>query len=66
MKRLSKEHVCYRMSADNKPALTVAPGQAFCMETEDCYSGSLKTMKFPFPKNVLETLGMDLDFPATP
>ncbi len=56
MKRISKNKACYAMSGDNKPVLHVVPGEAFCVETEDCYSGNLRTPQDRFTKEMWNTV----------
>ena len=56
MKRLTKDHVCYAMSSDNEPAVTVAPGEEIRVETEDCYSGNLRTEDDVFTKEMWDTV----------
>ena len=56
MKRLSKTHRIYAMSAAHPSALDVAPGETFCLEVEDCYSGNLKTPDDTFTKVMWETV----------
>lgn len=56
MKRLTKDHVCYKMSRDNEPAITVAPAESICIETEDCYSGNLRTEEDVFTKDMWDTV----------
>jgi amidase len=52
MKRLSKDRVCYAMSGANEPALRVASGEVFCVETEDCYSGCLRRPEDRIPESM--------------
>ena len=56
MKRLTKDHVCYRMSRDNAPAITVALGEPISIEAEDCYSGNLRTEDDVFTKDMWDTV----------
>jgi len=56
MKRLGKDSVCYAMSRENAPAITVAPGEAICIEAEDCYSGNLRTEDDVFTKDMWDTV----------
>jgi amidase len=44
MKTFGKDHVIYRFSPDNKPVYFVEDGETFWVETEDCYSGQIKTI----------------------
>ena len=41
MKKLTKASVCHVFARDAEPALRVRPGEAFCLETEDVYSGAI-------------------------
>ena len=56
MSRVSRDQVIYAMSRENPPALTVAPGESFVVETEDCYSGNLKTVDDVFTKDMWDTV----------
>ena len=56
MKRVPKDQACYAMSAESEPVLRVAQGEAFCLETEDCYSGNLRTPDDRFPKDLWDTV----------
>ncbi len=56
MKRISKKHAIYAMSAANPPAAHVAMGERFVIETEDCYSARLKTKKDVFTKKMWPTV----------
>jgi amidase len=49
MKTLTKDHVCYVLSRENEPALTVKPGESFCLEIEDAYGGSIAAPGDTFP-----------------
>ena len=44
------------MSGDNPPHLRVAPGEAFVVETEDCYSGNLRVPEDRFTKEMWDTV----------
>lgn len=55
MIRINKDKVCYSMSAENKPVAKIDQNQMFCVETEDCYSGKLKSSR---DKIVKETWGV--------
>lgn len=52
MKRLSKGSVCYAFSRKAEPALRVRPGEAFCLETEDAYGGSVSGPQDEVPRAV--------------
>ena len=54
MKRLNKTNVCHVFSRHQEPALRVKPGEAFCLETEDAYSGSIRRAEDAFPKAIRE------------
>lgn len=41
MKKVTREHVIYAMSADDCPAAEIWPGEQVCFETYDCYQGNL-------------------------
>lgn len=56
MKRLSNNQVIYAMSKDNKPFLTVKPGETVCFETKDCYSNNLKSPQDTFTKEMWDTV----------
>ena len=56
MKRLSKSAAVYRMDRKTPAALTVRPGERFVVETEDCYSGNLRTPKDRFTKAMWPTV----------
>ena len=43
MKRVTRDNVCYAFSRGDEPVLHVAPGETFCLETQDAASGKLKT-----------------------
>ncbi len=49
MQRLTREHVCYAMSRENAPAMRVAAGETFRVETEDCYGGCLRSAEDRIP-----------------
>jgi len=59
-KKLSREHVFYAFSPDLKPALHVAQGEEFTLETHDCFSGQLKS-----ENDLLDVLDWDRVNPAT-
>ncbi len=52
MHKLTRDKVCYAMSAENDPVLRVAAGESICIQTEDCYSGNLKTSADMFTKQM--------------
>ena len=56
MIRVGKNNVCYAMSSANEPVLEVAAGELFCVETEDCYSGNLKTPRDRFTKEMWDSV----------
>jgi len=56
MKTLSRDRVCYAMSPENEPAMRVAPGEAFRLETEDCYSGNLRSPEDVFTADMWDTV----------
>jgi amidase len=56
MKRVSRDKVIYRMSRENKPVAHVAPGELVCVETEDCYSGRLRTERDVFTQEMWPTV----------
>jgi amidase len=56
MIRIAKNKICYAMSAANEPVVTVQPNELFCMATEDCYGGKLKTPQGRFTKDMWDTV----------
>jgi len=44
-KKLSRDHVFYAFSPDLEPVLQVSQGEEFLLETQDCFSGQLKSEK---------------------
>ena len=44
------------MSSANKPVLEIDQGELFCVETEDCYSGNLKSPQDKFTKDMWDTV----------
>jgi len=56
MKTLSRDSVCYKMSAANEPAMHVAAGEVFRLETQDCYSGNLRSPQDKFTKQMWATV----------
>ncbi len=59
-KKLSRDHVFYAFTPDLEPALKVAQGEEFFLETHDCFSGQLKS-----EKDLLDVLDWDRVNPAT-
>lgn len=43
MKRVSREHVIFEMNKENEPVLAVTRGETVVFETQDCFSGDVKT-----------------------
>jgi amidase len=43
MQILAKDHIIYHFKPDNKPVYFVEDGEVFWVETDDCYSGQIKT-----------------------
>lgn len=56
MKRVTKDKVCYTMSAENEPVLHISEGESFCLEAEDCYSGNLRSTDDIFTKEMWSTV----------
>lgn len=56
MIRITKDKVCYSMSAGNKPVVEIEQGERVCIETEDCYSGNLKSQQDTFTKDMWDTV----------
>ena len=56
MNTIGKDKVCYAMSAVNEPVLRVEEGEPFCLETEDCYSGNLRSPEDVFTKDMWDTV----------
>lgn len=56
MKHVAKNKVCYSMSAENKPVLVVGQDKKFSVETEDCYSGNLRSPQDKFTKDLWDTV----------
>lgn len=54
MKKLGEENFVYKMSADNKPVLTVKPGELVVISARDGFGGSIKSDDDPFPVIDLE------------
>ena len=59
-KKLTRDHVFYAFTPELKPALRVAQGEEFALETHDCFTGQLKT-----EKDLLDELDWDRVNPAT-
>lgn len=59
-KKLSREHVFYAFEPTLEPALKVAPGEEFVLETHDCFSGQLKS-----EADLLDVLDWERINPAT-
>ena len=59
-KQLSREHVFYAFEPTLEPALHVAQGEEFLLETHDCFSGQLKS-----ENDLLDVLDWDRINPAT-
>ncbi len=56
MKTVKDSEVCYSMSPDNTPVLSVDSGEVFRLETKDCYSNNLKTAKDVFTMEMWDTV----------
>jgi amidase len=56
MKHVGKKQCCYAMSATNAPVLVIEQEEVFRVETEDCYSGNLRTPKDKFTKDLWDTV----------
>ena len=54
MRKLSSEHFIYKMSAENRPVMTVKPGETILIETQDGFGGAIKRDDEPFPTIDLE------------
>ena len=54
MRKLSAENFVYKMSAENKPVLTVRPKETIVIETQDGFGGAIKRDEDPFPVIDLE------------
>ncbi len=59
-KKLTRENVFYAFAPGLEPALRVAQGEEFVLETHDCFTGQLKS-----EKDLLDTLNWDRVNPAT-
>ncbi len=53
MKRLTRDKACYALSRDDEPVLHVAPGEVFCVETQDAASGKLKSPQDVYTEDLL-------------
>lgn len=49
MKKLGSKTFVYKMSAENKPALTVRPKETVVIETQDGFGGMIRRDEDPFP-----------------
>jgi len=56
MKKITRDKVCYAMSRCNQPFLRIVPGESFCLETEDCYSGNLRNPQDAFTREMWSTV----------
>jgi amidase len=43
MEKISREHLIFEMNRENKPVLSVDSGSTVVFETEDCFSGEVRT-----------------------
>jgi amidase len=59
-KKLSREYVFYAFSPELEPAIQVAQGEEFILETHDCFSGQLQS-----EKDLLDSLDWERVNPAT-
>ena len=48
MKRLASDHCVYSMDRSNAPAIAIEPGENIVVETQDCYSNTVKTQSDSF------------------
>ena len=55
MRHIGRQNACYRMSSEHRPVLTVAQDEMFCIETEDCYSGNLRSPQDRFTRDMWST-----------
>jgi amidase len=60
LRRLSSRKAIYEFAADNEPAYNVAQRESVIVETQDCFSGMVKT-----PKKLFEDVAMGEVNPAT-
>jgi amidase len=56
MQRVARDQVCYATSSRNKPVLEANQDELFCVETEDYYSGNLRTSHDRFTKDMWDTV----------
>jgi amidase len=49
MKKLGSKTFVYKMSAENKPALTVRPKETIVIDTQDGFGGTIRRDEDPFP-----------------
>ncbi len=56
MLRIGKDKICYTMSASHPPVAEVDLGELFLVETEDCYSGRLRTPDDHFTSDLWDTV----------
>ncbi|MDD5678895.1 MAG: acetamidase/formamidase family protein [Kiritimatiellae bacterium] len=56
MQRITKDKAAYSMSCRNAPVAAVQPGETVVVETEDCYSGRLKTPRDRFTSDMWNTV----------
>ena len=56
MIRVTKDKACYAMSSANAPVAEIRQGEVFCVETEDCYSGNLKSPQDRFTKDMWDSV----------
>jgi len=54
--RVTKDKACYSMSAANEPVAEVPQGEPFRVETEDCYSGRLRSSRDAFTTEMWDTV----------
>lgn len=54
--RVAKDKKCYSMSSGNEPVAEVEQDELFTVETEDCYSGRLKSSRDRFTKDMWDTV----------
>lgn len=56
MIRVTRDKACYSMSLKNEPVVEIGQDELFCVETEDCYSGNLKSPADRFTKAMWDTV----------
>jgi amidase len=56
MIRITKDRVCYAMSGANQPVAEVGPDEVFCVETEDCFNGKLRTAADRYTEAMWDTV----------